>query len=101
MLTSKQRAYLRSISHDMPATAQIGKETMDEDLVRFFQQYLSKRELVKVNVLKTSPASPREAAHQLAEALGADVVQVIGRKFILYLPNEELRKLGEAIVLPR
>lgn len=100
MLTSKQRAYLRSIAHRLPATEQIGKNEVDADTVESFRRYLSKRELVKAHVLKTSTQKPDELAEEIAKQLGAEVVQVIGRKFILYLPNEELRKKGEAILLP-
>lgn len=100
MLTSKQRAFLRALANELPATIQLGKGGLDEALVESFRQYLSKRELVKANVLKSCESPVRELAEALAKALGGEVVQVIGRKFVLYLPNEDLRKKGEAIILP-
>lgn len=100
MLTSKQRAFLRGLATDLPATIQVGKEGTSETGLNGFRQYLSKRELVKANVLKTCPMTPREVAEWTAEQLGADVVNVIGRKFVIYLPNEDLREKGQAIILP-
>lgn len=100
MLTGKQRALLRGLATEIPAAIQIGKDGLDAANITTFQQYLSKRELVKATVLKTCPVTPREAAEAMAAALKAEVIQVIGRKFTLYLPNLELRKIGKAIVLP-
>lgn len=101
MLTSKQRAYLRGLANDLPAVVHVGKEGGGESLVQSFRDYLSKRELVKATVLKNCELTPREAAEWSAEQLEAEVVQVIGRRFVLYLPNEELKKKGEAIILPQ
>lgn len=99
-MTSKQRAYLRSLGHVLPAAVQMGKEGVSEALIQSMTEVLSKRELLKVHVLKTCACTPKEAADAVAQALGADVVQVIGRKFLLYLPNEKLLEKGEGIVLP-
>lgn len=99
-MTSKQRAYLRSLGHVLPAMVQAGKEGLSDTLIQSLADYLSKRELVKVHVLKTCPQEPRALAEAVAEALQADVVQVIGRKFLLYLPNEKLLEEGKGIILP-
>lgn len=84
MITSKQRAYLRSLASDMPTIMQIGKCGISENLIRTVSDALEARELVKLSVLDNSDETPRTAAEALAEALGAEVVSVIGKKFVLY-----------------
>lgn len=100
-MTSKQRAFLRSQGHVLPAMIQVGKEGESPALFQTFIEYLTHRELVKAHVLKSCPLTPREVAERVAQAIDAEVIQVIGRKFLLYKPNEELIKKGEALVLPR
>lgn len=84
MLTSKQRAYLRSLSNDMPAIMQVGKGGIGENLIKTVGDALEARELVKLSALENSGMTSREAANALAEATGADVVSVVGKKFVLY-----------------
>ena len=84
MITSKQRAYLRSLASDMPTIMQVGKCGISENLIRTVSDALEARELVKLSVLDNSDETPRTAAEALAETLGADVVSVIGKKFVLY-----------------
>ena len=84
MITSKQRAYLRGLGSDIPCIMQVGKCGIGENLIRTVSDALEARELVKLAVLDNSDESPRSAAEALAEALGADVVSVIGKKFVLY-----------------
>lgn len=87
MLTSKQRAYLRSIAQSYETILQIGKAGINENLITQVNDALRKRELIKLRVLDNSMLTAREAADQLAEAAQADVVQVIGSRFVLYKPN--------------
>lgn len=98
MLNSKQRAYLRAMANPLEPLLQVGKDGINEHTLRHISEALEKRELIKCRVLETSPQSSREVADSVAEAVGADVVQVIGYRFILYKPakNAENRK----IVLP-
>ena len=95
MLTSKQRAQLRGMANSMDTILQIGKDGINDNTIKQVDDALSARELIKCRVLETSPKSSREAADEIAERIGADVVQVIGYRFILYRPakNKEDRKI--------
>ncbi|MBQ9086844.1 MAG: ribosome assembly RNA-binding protein YhbY [Clostridia bacterium] len=84
MITSKQRAYLRGLANGIPAIMQIGKGGIGENLAKTVSDALEARELIKLTVLENCVETPREAADAIAEATGADVVGVIGRKVILY-----------------
>lgn len=84
MISSKQRAYLRGLANDIPAIMQVGKGGLSENLLKTFSDALEARELIKLNVLENSGETPRAVADALAEALGADVVAVTGKKVVLY-----------------
>ena len=84
MLTSKQRAILRGKANTMDPVFQIGKGEIDQTLIDAVKACLDARELIKLKVLETSMYNAREASIVLAEATGADCVQVIGRKFVLF-----------------
>jgi len=84
MITSKQRAALRSMSNDMPSIIQVGKGGISENLLKTVSDALEARELIKLCVLDNSDYSARTAADELSEELGADVVSVVGKKFVLY-----------------
>lgn len=87
MLTSKQRATLRGIASTYETIFQIGKGGISETLIQQVKDALRKRELIKLHVLDNCPMDAREAAAELAEATGAEVVQVIGSRFVLFLQN--------------
>lgn len=87
MLTSKQRAYLRGIASTYETIFQIGKGGVTEIMCKDIGEALRKRELIKLRVLDNSGYTAREAADEIAEATGADVVQVIGSKFVLFKRN--------------
>ena len=87
MLTSKQRATLRGIASTYETIFQIGKGGISETLIQQVKDALRKRELIKLHVLDNCPMDAREAAAELAEATGAEVVQVIGSRFVLFLRN--------------
>lgn len=98
MLTSKQRAYLRSLAVNEETILMVGKSGMSPEVIKQADDALEKRELIKGRVLvETSPLSPREAAEDIARQTGSDVVQVIGSKFVLY----RKKKKDPKIVLPR
>ena len=84
VITSSQRAKLRSLASTMSPVTQIGKGGVSENLITTVSDALEARELIKLSVLETSDYTPREVAEGLAEALDAAVVGVIGRKIILY-----------------
>lgn len=87
MLTSKQRARLRALANTTDSILQVGKGGIVPTLVKQADDALTARELVKGGTLETSPLSPREAADALAKETNAEVVQVIGMKFVLYRRN--------------
>lgn len=89
MLTSKQRAILRAQANTLTPVFQVGKGEIDETLIKSTADCLAARELIKMKVLETSMYSAKEAANILAEETGADVVQVIGSKFVLYLQKRK------------
>lgn len=89
MITSKQRAKLRGMANKIPAIFQIGKNGVTPEVNAQISEAILPRELVKISVLENAPVNAREAAHQVAEEIGADVVQVIGTRFVLYKPNPE------------
>ena len=84
VITSGQRAKLRSMASTMSPVTQIGKGGVSENFLNTVCDALEARELIKLSVLETSEYTPREAAEGLADALNAAVVGVIGRKIILY-----------------
>ena len=88
MLTSKQRAQLRSMASTMDTIMQVGKGGISEKLIATVSDALEARELIKMRVLENSGMTVREAAEELAAATGAEVVAVIGTKMILYRESE-------------
>ncbi len=91
-MTSKERAALRAKANPLEPIIQIGKEGMSDNLINQIDDTLDVRELIKIRVhLETSPESPKELAQKLADALGADVVQVIGGVIVLYREADEER----------
>ena len=93
MLTSKQRAYLRSLAVDLDTILMVGKSGIGPELTKQADDALEARELIKGKVLvETRPVSPREAAEALASATSSEVVQVIGSKFVLFRQKEKESK---------
>lgn len=100
-MTSKQRAYLRGLANSVDAIVHVGKGGVSDAMIKQADDALTARELIKGKALETAPVSARESAEQLAAAVGAEVVQVIGRVFVLYRRNNEkpmieLPKAGKA-----
>ena len=89
MLTSKQRAYLRGIASEYDTIFQVGKGGVTEAMCKDIGEALRKRELIKLRVLDNSGWTAREAADAIAQQLEADVVQVIGSRFVLFRRNPE------------
>lgn len=91
-MTSKERAYWRGQANSLEPIIQIGKEGISDNLITQIDDTLDARELLKIRVhLETAPQSPKELANRLAEALGADVIQVIGGVIVLYRKADEER----------
>lgn len=88
-MTSKQRAYLRSMANTMDTILYIGKEGIVPGTIKQASDALEARELIKCAVQQGCPLSAREAVTQLCEALEAEPVQCIGRRFVMYRPSKE------------
>lgn len=97
MLTSKQRAYLRSLANPIETILMVGKFGIGEDIIKQADDALTAREIIKGKVLETAPLSAGEAADKIALVTKSETVQVIGSKFVLYRKNRKEPK----IVLPK
>ena len=84
MITGKQRSELKKLAQDLKPTVMIGKEDITPTVISAIDDYLNAHELVKVQIQEGSLMEPKEAANQIAEELGAEFVQAIGRRFVLY-----------------
>ncbi len=98
MLTSKQRAYLRSMAQSYDTIFQVGKGGVSEKMCEQISNALEARELIKLRVLDNSDYSAREAAEEIAEAVGAEIVQVIGTRFVLYRESVDHKKIDLSVV---
>lgn len=101
MLTSKQRAALRREANGLSPVFQVGKDGVDQPLVQATESCLAARELIKLRALETSPHTAREAADALAEATGAQVVQVIGNTLVLFRVKAEDSAFAAMLGLPQ
>ena len=95
-MTSKQRAYLKGLAMTMEPIFQVGKNSVTTENVEAIRQALDKRELVKISVLQNCEDDAREIAEVIAERTRSQVVQVIGKKIVLYKENKDNKK----IILP-
>ena len=84
MLTGKQRAYLKKLAIDLEPSVYIGKNELTDNIIKEMDNYLEAHELVKVKLQENVEMSPKDAANESAQRLGAEYVQAIGRKFVLY-----------------
>ncbi len=92
-MNSKQRAYLKSLASTMEPIFQVGKGSVTPELTEAIGEALNARELIKVSVLKNCIDDPREIASVVAERNHAEVVQVIGKKIVLYKQNKKEPKI--------
>ena len=96
-MTSKQRAYLKSLAMVMDPIFQLGKSSLTPEFTQAVSEALEARELIKINVLQNCMDDPKEMAQILAERTHSQVVQVIGKKIVLYKESKDHKK----IELPR
>ena len=94
-MTSKERAYLKSLASTMNPLFQVGKSSITPEFTKGIDEALEARELIKINVLKNCMDDPREIAQVLAERTKSQVVQVIGKKIILYRKSSDNPKILE------
>ena len=90
--TSKQRSYLKGLASTEDAIFQIGKSSVTPQMVQAVSDALEKRELIKISVLKNCMEDPRQIAGFIADRTGSSVVQVIGRKIVLYKESKDHKK---------
>ncbi|NLK99779.1 MAG: ribosome assembly RNA-binding protein YhbY [Clostridiales bacterium] len=95
-MTTKQRAYLKGLAMNLDPIYQIGKSALTPEITEGVLEALEARELIKINVLKNCLEDINAIAHTLAERTRSEVVQVIGRKIVLYKESKDKKK----IVLP-
>ena len=96
-MTSKQRSYLKGLAMNLEPVFQIGKSSVTPENVEAISEAFNTRELVKISILKNCLDDPKEVANTVAERTRSQVVQVIGKKFVLYKPFKENPK----IILPK
>ncbi|HCK87253.1 MAG TPA: ribosome assembly RNA-binding protein YhbY [Erysipelotrichaceae bacterium] len=89
MLTTKQKAYLRSLAQTERPIFQVGKDSISDNLVKTVSDALRVRELIKVSILKNAPGDVKEIAFDLARLTKSELIQVIGRQVVLYKKAKE------------
>lgn len=95
-MNSKQRAFLRSLANKLEAIFQVGKNGINDNLIKQVDDALEAREIIKLSVLETAPDDNYFIANELADKTNSLLVQVVGNKITLYRP----RKKNSKIVLP-
>ena len=98
-MTTKQRAYLKGLAMTMDPIFQCGKSSITPEFVNAVSEALEKRELIKISVLQNCADDPKELGIMIAERTRAQLVQVIGKKIVLYKPAKEER--NRKIELPK
>lgn len=98
-MTTKQRAYLKGLAMTLDPIFQIGKSSVTPELTTAIAEALEARELIKITVLKNCADDGRSLAEVLAERTKSEVVQVIGKKIVLYRPAKDEKK--QKIILPK
>ncbi|SHJ89637.1 ribosome assembly RNA-binding protein YhbY [Hespellia stercorisuis] len=91
-MTTKQRAYLKSLAMTMDPIFQVGKGSMSPSLTAAIEEALDARELIKISVLQNCADDPKEIAQIIAERTRSQVVQVIGKKIVLYKEGKDDKK---------
>lgn len=92
-MTSKQRAYLRGLANPLTAILQIGKNGLNDNLIKQVDDALESRELIKISVLETAPEEKRVLAEEIASSTNSFLVQVLGNKITLYRAKKKDSKI--------
>ena len=100
-LTGKQKRFLRAEAHEMSPLFQIGKNDINAEMVDEYVDALSKRELMKIQLLQTTSSTPKEVASFIEDQSDITVVQVIGKVLVLYLPAKEEKYQRYSTDLPK
>lgn len=88
-MTSKQRAYLRSMANTMETILYVGKDGIVPGTIKQASDALEAREIIKCAIQQNCPLTAREALNEMCAQLGAEPVQCIGRRFVMYRPSKE------------
>ncbi|MBQ8004495.1 MAG: ribosome assembly RNA-binding protein YhbY [Oscillospiraceae bacterium] len=96
-MTGKQRAYLRGLANGIDAKYQIGKDGIDDETIKMVDLALEANELIKIKILENALLDTRSVSDVLCEATGANPVQCIGNKVVLYRESEK----NKTIILPK
>lgn len=92
-MTSKQRSYLKGLAMTMDPIFQLGKSSLTPENTQAIAEALEARELIKINVLQNCADDPNELAQIVAERTHSQVVQVIGKKIVLYKESKKKKKI--------
>lgn len=92
MITSKERAKLRSMANGLETIFQVGKGGIDDNFIKQVNEALDARELIKLKVLENSEYSARDACDEICTAVKSEPVQVIGSRFTIYRKQKDLKK---------
>ena len=92
-MTSKQRAYLRGLANKIDAIFQIGKNGINDNLIKQLDDALEARELIKITTLETAPDSAKNLSFEIAERTNSMLVQVIGNKITLFRQKQKDSKI--------
>ena len=92
-MTSKQRAYLKSLAMKIDPVFRVGKDSISPELIEGVRESIDARELIKIAVLQNCMDDPKEVAQTLAERTRSEVVQVIGKKIVLYKESRDHKKI--------
>lgn len=95
-MTSKERAYLRGLANSLDAIFQVGKAGVSDTLLKQLDNAIEARELIKISILETAPASAKQLAEEIAKGTNSIVVQTIGNKITLF----RQRKKNSKIIFP-
>ena len=93
MLNGKKRAFLRKMANELDPVFQVGKGGISEEMCLQIGNCLEARELIKLRVLENSGYTAKEAANEIAEAIGCDVVACVGSKFVLYKESTKKKRI--------
>ncbi len=96
-MTSKQRAYLKSLANNLEPLFMVGKSSITPEFNEAVSEAFNTHELIKLSVLKNCPDDPKELGITIAERTKSELVMVIGKKFVLYKPFKD----NPVIVLPK
>ena len=92
MLTSKQRSKLKGIANGLSPAAFIGKSGLTPTVIKTIDEYLTAHEIIKCNILEGAKLDAKETCNKIADELGAEFVQAIGRRFVLYRQAKDPEK---------